>query len=637
MTLLEMSAVLEANHGPTIYDRTFSNPEAEQPSYEDFEAIVARIAGEITEGSAQVRKDNPFRKKSVEGSALAGGSGGIADQLKYERIFSDTSQSESDDSFIQNVKPVTSRRVSLGAGGGSGGQHGKKSRPNNKDISSKAKPPPSLSAGKKSAKQPKAGIKSKSAVSVTVFPTDSSMSSSEEEAELKKLSPRKDFSKAASGRNSVATVNSAAPGKLDNIYSDSDSDHEMSAAAGMKAGAADNLAGSSSSRGRRPGKKSGKSERKKTESSSAEGLRDSEDTQHSLDRPPRSPVFRTKAAMKEFSLEDLHRAQELAKNGGSSSRPTAAVSPSKEVVASKQSKQEGKQSRRRVLSPAAEAVDSEMVAGTEDDELVFGPPIILVPERSAARKANQRLKFPATDDKTKKTASEPLMLNDASTVAAESNNRKKIGGNKMTAASAGLFGDSDSDDTVAVVAAATRGRSRSPTKTAVASSGREVRKSPRGAQHGAAATLVLPPSDSDLSDLEVAAKKSPGVSVVKQPAKKPVKTVYDKAATAGGQPQRSSLAFSDDEDGEISFLPAKEKLTKAVSSSGLSSSATRLNNRNNKALKSPLSGEMEFDSLLPLEPKAPSDSESDAEFRWDRQCFKYWQYLTGTIYRSRYR
>ena len=43
MTLLEMSAVLEANHGPTIYDRTFSNPEAEQPSYEDFEAIVANV------------------------------------------------------------------------------------------------------------------------------------------------------------------------------------------------------------------------------------------------------------------------------------------------------------------------------------------------------------------------------------------------------------------------------------------------------------------------------------------------------------------------------------------------------------------------------------------------------------------
>merc|ERR1712045_987823 len=35
MSLMEMSAVLEANHGPTVYDKMFSNPESEQHSHED--------------------------------------------------------------------------------------------------------------------------------------------------------------------------------------------------------------------------------------------------------------------------------------------------------------------------------------------------------------------------------------------------------------------------------------------------------------------------------------------------------------------------------------------------------------------------------------------------------------------------
>merc|ERR1712130_1017272 len=95
MSLIEMSAVLEANHGPTIYDKMFSNPDSEQHSHEDFEMLICRIAGEISEGSAQIRKDNPFRKKSTE---LPPNSRTVP----YERIFSsDNSQSESDDSLIK--------------------------------------------------------------------------------------------------------------------------------------------------------------------------------------------------------------------------------------------------------------------------------------------------------------------------------------------------------------------------------------------------------------------------------------------------------------------------------------------------------------------------------------------------------
>ena len=75
MSLMEMSAVIEANHGPTIYDKTFSHPDSEQHTYEDFEAIVSRISGEITEGSAQIRRDNPMRTKSTESSNSGAGAG----------------------------------------------------------------------------------------------------------------------------------------------------------------------------------------------------------------------------------------------------------------------------------------------------------------------------------------------------------------------------------------------------------------------------------------------------------------------------------------------------------------------------------------------------------------------------------
>ena len=54
LSLLEMSAMLEANHGASVYDRLFSHPEAEVHSETDFEMILARISGEITENSAQV-------------------------------------------------------------------------------------------------------------------------------------------------------------------------------------------------------------------------------------------------------------------------------------------------------------------------------------------------------------------------------------------------------------------------------------------------------------------------------------------------------------------------------------------------------------------------------------------------------
>ena len=90
MSLLEISALLEANHGPTVYDSLFSHADAERHTENDFEVIVSRISGEITENSAQIRKDNPYRKLTLPATIDSKKS------WAYKRIFSDTSASEED-------------------------------------------------------------------------------------------------------------------------------------------------------------------------------------------------------------------------------------------------------------------------------------------------------------------------------------------------------------------------------------------------------------------------------------------------------------------------------------------------------------------------------------------------------------
>ena len=172
MSLAEMSAVLEANHGPTVYDKIFSSPDSEQHTYDDFELIISRISGEIKEGSSQIRKDNPERKTSIDTKPPT-----------YLPVFSDTSQSESDDSFHYS-------RFKTQQGAGSRQNLSKKSH-SNKDIKKKSSPLDKKSGKHKSNK--------------TVH-SDSSLNSSEVERQFNRLSPRKDQNKKF------------------NIYSDTDSD-----------------------------------------------------------------------------------------------------------------------------------------------------------------------------------------------------------------------------------------------------------------------------------------------------------------------------------------------------------------------------------------------------------------------------
>merc|ERR1712127_717505 len=86
-------------------DKMLSTPDCEQYTHDDFEAIISRIAGEIKTGSSQIRRDNPrldFRKKSLDTPQK---------EKLYERVFSDTSQSESDDSFIHNVSSKSKNKM----------------------------------------------------------------------------------------------------------------------------------------------------------------------------------------------------------------------------------------------------------------------------------------------------------------------------------------------------------------------------------------------------------------------------------------------------------------------------------------------------------------------------------------------
>jgi hypothetical protein len=106
MTLYELSAILEANHGPTIYDRMFSHRDAEIHEENDFEVIISRLSGEIAANSAEIRKDNPYRKP--------GNLPTFADNqnsVSYERIFSDMSASETDDILHMSAPKSSKEKV----------------------------------------------------------------------------------------------------------------------------------------------------------------------------------------------------------------------------------------------------------------------------------------------------------------------------------------------------------------------------------------------------------------------------------------------------------------------------------------------------------------------------------------------
>ena len=97
MSNMELSAILEANHGPGVYDRLFAHSDAEVNNENDFEIILSRLSGEITESSATIRRDRNNKNKENNQAATE-----TQNKPAYKRIFSDSSE-PSDDEVCSSI------------------------------------------------------------------------------------------------------------------------------------------------------------------------------------------------------------------------------------------------------------------------------------------------------------------------------------------------------------------------------------------------------------------------------------------------------------------------------------------------------------------------------------------------------
>ena len=333
---------------------------------------------------------------------------------------------------------------------------------------------------------------------------------------------------------------------------------------------------------------------KKTDSSF--DWRDSEDTQASTDRP-RSPVFRTKAAMKEFSFPDATRAKDSTTAGSATAGASSAVTTTQQPLtpttsrSSKKSRQQTKQQLQ--LSRDSSASDLEA-----DDDSKSQPLMQIVPQRSAARKANQKL--------NKK--GEPIQQ-----AGVGSADDKKSGrGSSKAAAGASktsdLF-DDDSDDSESE----NRLRSGATQVTSSLVTG-SLRKSPR-AKHGSAIYAT-----SDISDQEdVEPKTFPLVmnSSIKDEPKSKLNQ-KSKKGEASPLPVTMSSVFSDSDDDNRSILSLPSTNNKS------STLSRQLAAKHNSRTKKPIlsqpddspAQDIEFDSLFNT-----LNSDSDEEYRNKKRVF----------------
>jgi len=325
MSLAEMSAVLEANHGPTVYDRSFAHSDAETHTEGDFLAIVSRISGEIAENSAQIRKD---RSGQAGGSSSGWHSGGFGSSMDnqnsaaYERIFSDMSASETDDILNINSAPADDGRVA-----------------------SKGSRKPAV-AGRKPKKVAAKGGKKKAVTTSGKRPTTAQTSDSSDESDRERGRAKKkpSVSKTAGSKTTSKS-----------LFTDTESDGSRS-------------------------------------------------------RPKTPPTFvRTKAAMKDFSVEELTRSRkggEKAKKvsaadkakSASQKRPGQRGRPPKTTRSSSGSGSDSDGGHAAQVAAAAEQAGVDL-ADLDGD---FYP--MIVPERAAARKAAAKLRVSQND----RGAVEPL-------------------------------------------------------------------------------------------------------------------------------------------------------------------------------------------------------------------------------------
>lgn len=105
----EVSAVQEANHGPSIYDRLYSYPDAPDLST-DFETMLSRIAGGGSSDKSSYTglkwpsRDNPYKKSYVNGSIRYSSMSSSSDlELKPPKLVSSEQSSMDEAKLIKSV------------------------------------------------------------------------------------------------------------------------------------------------------------------------------------------------------------------------------------------------------------------------------------------------------------------------------------------------------------------------------------------------------------------------------------------------------------------------------------------------------------------------------------------------------
>lgn len=108
LSLAEVSAVQEANHGPSIYDRLYSYPDAPDLST-DFETMLSRIAGSSSPEKSSYPglkwpRDNPYKKSYINGALRYSSMSSSSDlDLKPPRLVSSEQSSMDEAKVIKSV------------------------------------------------------------------------------------------------------------------------------------------------------------------------------------------------------------------------------------------------------------------------------------------------------------------------------------------------------------------------------------------------------------------------------------------------------------------------------------------------------------------------------------------------------
>jgi len=105
----EVSAVQEANHGPSIYDRLYSYPDAPDLST-DFETMLSRIAGAGSPEKSNYTSlkwppsNNPYKRSYINGSIRYSSMSSSSDlELKPPRLISSERSSMDEAELIKSM------------------------------------------------------------------------------------------------------------------------------------------------------------------------------------------------------------------------------------------------------------------------------------------------------------------------------------------------------------------------------------------------------------------------------------------------------------------------------------------------------------------------------------------------------